>query len=66
MKFKVRKAGAKLRAKLRWHKWFAWFPVNMKENEKILIWMEFVERKGRMEDMSWDEEMIVYEYREIK
>jgi hypothetical protein len=31
-----------------WHKWFAWYPVVVgitKDNRKIKIWWEYVERK---------------------
>ena len=33
-----------------WHKWFAWYPITIFErNErKVKLWLEYVERKGRI------------------
>lgn len=26
-----------------WHRWFAWYPVKLKNNQRV--WLEYVERK---------------------
>ncbi len=28
---------------LKWHKWFAWYPVRL--NNKTIVWLETIERK---------------------
>lgn len=52
---------ARFAAKQEWHRWFAWRPVRVGEND--CRWLETVERKGRYVPMqivssSWD-----WEYR---
>jgi len=55
--------------KLNWHKWFAWFPVTVKQyadGSAKKVWLEYVMRKGDMYDthgwiIKWD-----YVYREIE
>jgi hypothetical protein len=50
MKWRVRKPGAKYRAKKRWHLWFAWYPVRVPTNGRMSgqkkVWLEKVYRKG--------------------
>lgn len=46
-----------------WHRWFAWYPVRVAEND--CRWLEVVERKGTQES-SWDDEWIEWRYREAK
>lgn len=30
-----------------WHKWFAWRPIRMTDDQTDVRWLEFVYRKGR-------------------
>jgi len=50
MKWKVRKPGARDRAKHFWHKWFAWKPVRVpthgKKSNMTMVWLSLVKRKG--------------------
>lgn len=50
MKWRVRKPYARIRAKHRWHKWFAWYPVRVPTKGKMsgmtMVWLETIERKG--------------------
>ena len=71
MRFRVRKPGAKLRAKRtrlkNWHNWFAWFPVRVPQRGKELVWLETIERKGTKGPChcTWDG-YYWWEYRNIK
>jgi hypothetical protein len=51
VKLRVRKPWARYRALHRWHKWFAWYPVRVpskgRMSDMTLVWLEFVERKGK-------------------
>lgn len=33
--------------RLKWHRWFAWRPVRMTDDEKDVRWLEFLYRKGK-------------------
>lgn len=50
MKWRVRKPHARFRAKERWHKWFAWYPVRVPTRGRMsgmtMVWFETIERKG--------------------
>lgn len=52
----------KFKAKHEWHRWFAWHPVRIGDNN--CRWLEFVGRKGRFWDCmghgGW-----IWEYREV-
>jgi hypothetical protein len=43
---------AKREAKLEWHRWFAWRPIRVAEND--CRWLEYVERKGKYFDCGLD------------
>lgn len=49
MKIRVRKPGARYRAKKRWHDWFAWRPVRVPSKGKMsgqtLVWFETIQRR---------------------
>lgn len=55
--------GVKVRAKHRWHVWFAWFPVRV--GSKRCRWLEPVKRKGKCYsyggDVWW-----VWKYKDIQ
>ena len=51
----------KRKAKEKWHKWFAWYPVNFGSNN--CRWLETIERKGEYRLMTLVECGWVYEYR---
>ena len=65
---------ARMKKLLKWHKWFAWFPVTVLDSPdyKKLAWLEVVERCGKLEErcfpdmLSWRFEVIVWSYREEK
>ncbi len=50
MKFNCEKQLKRLKEKIYWHKWFAWFPVSLL-NDSVIIkprqcaWLEVVERR---------------------
>lgn len=46
----------KAEAIMKWHRWFAWFPVTV--GSKDCRWLEYVERRAFL---LWDE--VVWEYR---
>jgi len=48
-------------AKCEWHRWFAWYPVQIDERE--CRWWEYVERRG-MYFVGWDP-FWIWEYRAI-
>lgn len=58
MKFRVDPKPPK--DKTQWHHWFAWYPVRV---GPFIVWLAFVERRGKFHDDScggfWD-----YEYQE--
>ena len=39
-----------------WHRWFAWHPVRV--GHKDCRWLEYVERKGRCPNLSYDDKEI--------
>ena len=55
MIWRVRKPGAKYRAKHQWHNWFAWYPVRVPTRGRMSrqhkIWLKTVRRRGTLE---WD------------
>lgn len=57
MKWRVRKPGARKRAKRLWHRWFAWRPVRVPTNGKrsgmTMVWLQFVMRKERYRYLYW-------------
>lgn len=51
-----------------WHRWFAWYPVTIAvnlHNRKVKVWLEWVERKGRINYASASFPDWYFEYREI-
>jgi hypothetical protein len=44
-----------------WHKWFAWYPVQLDDASKQWVWFETIERK--LVDQWWDD---CWFYREAK
>jgi len=66
MKWRVRKPFARIRAKHRWHKWFAWYPVRVPTKGKMsgmtMVWLETIERKGFL-DTSWGDYTWSWDYR---
>lgn len=34
-----------LKAQIKWHKWFAWRPVDVGDQTTIWVWLERIERK---------------------
>jgi len=58
--------------KLNWHKWFAWFPVTVKQyadGSVKKVWLEYVMRKGFTEvtggAYGWEKNWY-YQYKEIE
>lgn len=51
MKWRVRKPGAKERAKRLWHTWFAWYPVRVPTKGRMsgmkMVWLSKVKRKSK-------------------
>lgn len=43
--------GKKKREREQWHRWFAWYPVRLADND--CRWLEYVERKGELDDGWW-------------
>ena len=50
--------------KHQWHKWFAWYPVQLSRND--CRWLEYVERKGTYRVFGWDFADWRWEYRPCK
>lgn len=50
----------KWKCKLEWHRWFAWYPVKIAEND--CRWLEYVERKGSIM-AGFDSGYWIWEYR---
>lgn len=44
MRIKWRTQTVKNHIRIRWHKWFAWFPVRIDSHD--YVWFQMVERKG--------------------
>ena len=66
MYWRVRKPGAKHRAKHRWHFWYAWYPVRVPTHGKMsgrtMVWLQKILRKGTYSCYPGDEYW-VWEYR---
>jgi len=67
MKWRVRKPGARFRAKKWWHVWFAWHPVRVPTKGKFsgmtMVWFEKVARRGKfrcwgLTECSWEWEYV--------
>ncbi len=76
MIWRVRKLGAKYRAKLQWHTWFAWFPVRVptkgRMSQQHRVWLQTIKRRGYISRyytdfgprsyMNWEYSLIGSEY----
>lgn len=71
MKWRVRKPGARNRAKRLWHKWFAWYPVRVptygKRSGMTMVWLQHVKRKQIVEKCYhvFFDEITEYIYKEL-
>ena len=70
MKWRVRKPGAYFRALLRWHHWFAWYPVRIPSkgpmSNMTKVWLETIERRHGQWKRHGDFYGFSWEYRWIK
>ena len=64
MRWKTRKPFAKRRARHWWHDWFAWYPVRVPNTGKTVVWLELVQRKGRLSHR-WAEGCWIWKYKEV-
>ena len=71
MRWRVRKPGARFRARKLWHSWFAWYPVRVpcrgKMSGMTLVWGETIMRRMLHKDYSTydDWEPREYQFKEI-
>ena len=69
MKWKAGKTYAtKIEYYTSWHKWFAWYPITIFERNgrKVKLWLEYIERKGRIcMGGIYESNYYEWEYREI-
>lgn len=52
----------------KWHKWFAWYPIiigETKDNHNIVVWLQYIERKGEFHS-SWGDGGWIYQYRKVR
>ena len=67
MRWRVRKLGARRRAKKQWHYWFAWCPVRVpskgKNSGMTRVWWEPIERRGYEPGYVNYEDGMQFEYR---
>ena len=63
-----KRKNAKLRpkweAEREWHKWFAWYPVEVEPTKSV--WLGFVERKLRGLDFERQPNWFVWDFRDYK
>ena len=66
MRFRVRKNGAKFRARQMWHNWFAWHPIRIPARGQCMVWFETVQRKSVDPSIAWEGDICWnYSYRDL-
>ena len=67
MKIKFLSERLRYNKTIKWHKWFAWYPVRI--SDESLIWLQYVQRKRITEstylDVKFGNDRVKFEYRLI-